>query len=80
MVLDDDEIEKSRIEKQGRASASKREAAERKRELLKLARELDRAMKAKDERGFSAALRRAGIPDGSPHWVNAWRAYHAYWS
>jgi ribosomal protein S4 len=80
MALDDDEIERSRVEEQSRTGAAKREAAERKREHLKLARELDRAMKARDERGFSAALRRAGILDGSPHWINAWKAYHAYWS
>ena len=80
MVLEDDEIERSRIQEQSRTNAAKREAVERKRELLRLARELDRTMKAKDERGFSAALRRAGILDGSPYWINAWKAYRDYWS
>ena len=52
----------------------------RKREEIRLARALDRAMKAKNERGFSEALRKAGILEGSREWQNAWKAYRAYWS
>jgi hypothetical protein len=78
MVFADDDIEKARIEDQSVAAKAKREAAERKREQARLAKELDKTMKAKDERGFSAALRRAGILDGSPEWMSAWKAYRAY--
>jgi hypothetical protein len=80
MVFADDDIEKTRVQDQSLASKAKREAAERKREQAKLAKELDKTMKAKDERGFSAALRRAGILDGSAEWISAWKAYRAYWS
>ena len=80
MVLKDDEIESSRIQDQGGTNAAKREAAERKRERMKLAKELERLMRAGDDRGFSAALRRAGILEGSVEWKNAWKAYRAYWS
>lgn len=52
----------------------------RKREHLELARALDKAMKARNERAFSDALRRAGIHDGSEVWKNAWAAYRAYWN
>ena len=51
----------------------------RKREALHLARVLDLAMKEKNERGFSEALRKAGIFEGSQEWQNAWKAYRAYW-
>ena len=54
--------------------------AARKREEIRLARELDRAMRSKNERGFSEALRKAGILEESQEWKNAWKAYRAYWS
>ncbi len=51
----------------------------RKREEMRLARDLHRAMKARNERGFSEALRKGGIHEDSLEWKNAWRAYRAYW-
>jgi len=80
MVLKDDEIEVTPKQEQGRSGPAKRAAAERARERLALAKELERAMKGKDERGFSAALRRAGIQEGSAEWTNAWKAYRSFGS
>jgi hypothetical protein len=37
-------------------------------------------MRSKNERGFSEALRKAGILEESQEWKNAWEAYRAYWS
>jgi len=51
----------------------------RKKDLNALARELDKAMTAKNERGFSDALRKAGIADGSERWQAAWKAYRDHW-
>ncbi len=65
-------------QEKGRGKAPKDPA--RKREEMKLVRDLGRAMKARNERGFSDALRRGGIREGSLEWKNAWRAYRAYWS
>lgn len=78
MVLKDDEIEKSRKEEQSQSTRLKRDAAEKHREHMRLAAELQRIMKARDERAFSAALRRAGILEGSPEWTNAWKAYRSF--
>ena len=36
-----------------------------------------RAIEKKDERAFSAELRRAGVKDGSPEWKNAWEIYRS---
>jgi hypothetical protein len=48
--------------------------AERKQAITKAAM---KAIKAKDERAFSAELRRAGVKDGSPEWKKAWEIYRA---
>lgn len=79
MVFDDEEVKRSRTQEQRRVPKARTEAEERKREQIKLAQELDKAIKARDERAFSAALRRAGVRDGSRRWTNAWNAYRDYW-
>jgi hypothetical protein len=48
--------------------------AQRKRALVKAAMN---AIKSRDERAFSAELRRAGVKDGSPEWKNAWEIYRS---
>jgi hypothetical protein len=48
--------------------------AQRKRTIVKAAMS---AIKAGDERAFSAELRRAGVKDGSPEWKNAWEIYRS---
>lgn len=48
--------------------------AQRKRMIVKAAL---RAIKTRDERAFSAELRRAGVKDGSPEWKNAWEIYRS---
>ena len=48
--------------------------AQRKREIAKAAL---RAIETRDERAFSAELRRAGVKDGSPEWTKAWEIYRA---
>jgi hypothetical protein len=48
--------------------------AQRKRAIVKAAM---RAIKTRDERAFSAELRRAGLKDGSPEWTNAWEIYRS---
>ena len=77
MVLKDDDIQKSLKQEQSGSGAAKIEAAERKRSLQKLMRDLNRLIKKRDERGFSDALRRAGLREGSTEWENAWKAYRS---
>jgi hypothetical protein len=36
-----------------------------------------RAIETRDERAFSAELRRAGVKDGSPEWKKAWEIYRS---
>lgn len=36
-----------------------------------------RAITAKDERSFSALLRRAGVKQGSREWKNAWNVFRS---
>jgi len=48
--------------------------AQRKRMIVKAAL---RAIKTRDERAFSAELRRAGVKDGSSEWKNAWEIYRS---
>lgn len=48
--------------------------AQRKRAIVKAAM---RAIETRDERAFSAELRRAGLKDGSPEWKNAWEIYRS---
>jgi hypothetical protein len=49
----------------------------RKRKEKALAVELLKSKEAGDERGFSDALRRAGIREGSEIWKNAWKAFRS---
>jgi hypothetical protein len=49
----------------------------RKRKEKALAAELLKSKEAGDERGFSDALRRAGIREGSEVWKNAWKAFRS---
>jgi hypothetical protein len=49
--------------------------AEIQRKKRKLAQDGLRAIRAKDARAFSELLRLAGIPEGSPEWRNAWKAF-----
>jgi hypothetical protein len=48
--------------------------AQKKRTLVKAAL---RAIETRDERAFSAELRRAGVKDGSPEWKKAWEIYRS---
>lgn len=50
-------------------------AAERKKK--RLASDALRVIKAKDARAFTELLRQAGIPEGSPEWKNAWKAFYS---
>jgi len=36
-----------------------------------------RAIETRDERAFSAELRRAGLKNGSAEWKNAWELYRS---
>jgi len=62
-------------EESSRGKKASRNESIRKREQAALAKELLEAMRAKDERRFSSALRRAGIREDSEAWQNAWKAY-----
>jgi hypothetical protein len=48
---------------------------QRRRRAKLLASELIRAKDTKNERGFSDALRRGGIREGSQFWKNAWKFF-----
>ncbi|MGB7283527.1 MAG: hypothetical protein WBE13_14775 [Candidatus Acidiferrum sp.] len=48
--------------------------AQRKRAIVKAAMN---AIKTRDERAFSAELRRADVKEGSPKWKNAWEIYRS---
>ncbi|MDQ1407930.1 MAG: hypothetical protein QOG55_3559 [Acidobacteriaceae bacterium] len=48
-------------------------------EDAQLQRDIIRAMHEKNERKFSAMLRKAGVKDGDDRWVNAWKVYRAFW-
>ena len=50
---------------------------ETERKKKKLAEDGLRAIKAKDARIFTELLRQAGIPEGSPEWKNAWKAFYS---
>jgi hypothetical protein len=71
----DQEIRGVFSEESSRGRKASRNETIRKREHGLLARELLEAIKTKDERKFSYALRRAGIHEGSAAWENAWKAY-----
>jgi len=68
------------IQERSRGRRGSPEEAKRKRERLKLASALDRAMRRADKHGFSDALRNGGITEGSAAWKNAWTAYYAHQS
>jgi hypothetical protein len=57
----------------GRGPSTSKET-QRKRAIVKAAM---RAIETRDERAFSAELRRAAVKDGSPEWKNAWEIYRS---
>lgn len=57
----------------GRGPSVSKEA-QRKRAIVKAAMS---AIETRNERAFSAELRRAGLRDGSPEWKNAWEIYRS---
>lgn len=78
MVLDDDEIEKSRMEDQsGRPSQAKRDAAELRRSRKIIAQKALRAKKANDARAYRENLRLLRIVEGSQEWKNAWKFFYS---
>jgi hypothetical protein len=64
-------------EESSRSRKASRNETVRKREQSALAKELLEAIRSKDERKFSYALKRAGIREDSEEWQNAWKAYRA---
>ena len=66
------------IQERNRGRRGSPEEAKRRRERQKLVSDLIVAMRRADQRAFSDALRKIGIPEGSLAWKNAWGAYHAY--
>src|SRR5260370_39564165 len=68
-----DVIEEQKRKASGRGPSVGRE--ERKKRAL--AKAVLHAIRARDERAFSEALRRAGVKDGSPEWRKAWEIYRS---
>jgi hypothetical protein len=48
------------------------------REREQMIKDVAKAFRERNERGISAALKRAGILDGSDEWTRIWKAYRAY--
>jgi hypothetical protein len=48
------------------------------RERQRLLRDLRRLLKTGDERAFMEAMRGAGLKDGSPEFLEAWRVWREY--
>jgi hypothetical protein len=78
MVLDDDEIEGSRIEDQrGRPSKAKRDAAENRKRQKAFSKKALQAVKASDARVFAEQLRLANVTEDSEEWKRAWKYFRA---
>jgi cell fate (sporulation/competence/biofilm development) regulator YmcA (YheA/YmcA/DUF963 family) len=56
--------------------AAELQAAEKRREIEKLTKDLIRFKKAKNLRAYGEALRQAGIREPSAEWKNAWAFYY----
>ena len=77
MVLDDDQIERSRIEDARRSpSRARREAAEEQRNRKAISHAAAKAKKAKDSRAYGECLRLLRIAEDSPEWKNAWDFFY----
>ncbi len=48
------------------------------RERQKLREDLRRLLETGDERGFMEAIRRVGLKDGSPEFLEAWRVWREF--
>jgi formiminotetrahydrofolate cyclodeaminase len=77
MVVDDDEIEDSRVQDQALTVGAKREASERKKILKIFSRKALQAKRAKDARAYGELLRRLKIPEDSEEWKNAWKYFYS---
>jgi hypothetical protein len=76
MVIDDDEIEKFRVQEQSRTVAARREAAEKRRQIRIFTEKAKRLKRANDARGYGQLLREAKISEGSPGWKDAWNFFY----
>jgi hypothetical protein len=77
MVIDDDEIEDSRVQDQALTVGAKREASERKKILKIFSRKALHAKRANDARAYGELLRRLKIPEDSEGWKNAWKYFYS---
>jgi hypothetical protein len=77
MVLDDHEIESSRIEEQsGKRSKAKRDAADRQRRQKMIGEILLKAKKLNDARAYEEGLRFGKVSEGSEEWKRAWDYFY----
>ncbi len=77
MAVENDEIEKSRIQEQNLTVAAKREAAERKKLLKIFSEKALKAKRAKDARAYAQQLRLLKIAENSLEWKNAWKFFYS---
>lgn len=77
MVMDDDDIETSRLQDQrGIQSKAKQEAAEQRRYRERIGRKAYEAKRAKDARAYGECLRLLRIAEDSKEWKNAWEFFY----
>jgi NTP pyrophosphatase (non-canonical NTP hydrolase) len=74
---DKEEIEKVRSDEMALRPKASRNAAERRRVEMEIARCVSRAIKTRDERSLAKQLRQAGFSEGSDVWNKVWEIYRA---
>jgi hypothetical protein len=76
MVLDDEEIERSRKDDIAAArSKMKRDAAAQESRRKGFSRKAYEALRTNDERAYAEALRQANVLEGSEEWKRAWKYF-----
>jgi hypothetical protein len=76
MVFDDEDIKRSRTETQVGATNAQISAAERKRRMAQMRRQMLAAKRANDRRGFERLLDAWGVKRRTPEYEDFWKWFY----